>query len=78
MKDLIQTLLANQTLIDYYEEMIEETEEQDGKRAYKLLLQTRLSAQSSLIDSLIIHLNLEKADISNKERELSLELNKSN
>ena len=76
MKDLIQTLLANQTLIDYYEEMIEETEEQDGKRAYKLLLQTRLSAQSSLIDSLIIHLNLEKADISNKERELSLELNK--
>ena len=76
MKDLIQTLLANQTLLDYYEEMIEETEEQDGKRAYKLLLQTRLSAQSSLIDSLIIHLNLEKADISNKERELSLELNK--
>jgi len=78
MKDLIQTLLANQTLIDYYEEMIEETEEQDGKRAYKLLLQTRLSAQSSLIDSLIIHLNLERSDISNKERELSLELNKSN
>ena len=76
MEDLIQTLLANQNLIDYYEERIEETEEQDGKRAYKLLLQTRLSAQSSLIDSLIIHLNLEKADISNKERELSLELNK--
>jgi len=75
MKQLIITLNALDDLIEAFRKGIEECEEPDGKRAYRLLLKSRLSEKSSLLDSIIQMANLEKADISNEERELSLILN---
>lgn len=76
MKQLIITLNALDDLIEVYRNKIEECDEPDGKRAYRLLLKSRLSERNSLLDSIIQMSNLEKADISNEERELSLILNK--
>ena len=76
MKQLIRTLNGLDDLIKVYRKKIEECDEPDGKRAYRLLLKSTLSEKSSLLDSIIKMANLEKADISNEERELSLILNK--
>lgn len=76
MKQLIITLNEIDDLIKVYRKGIEECEEPDGKRAYRLLLKSELSKRSSLLDSIIQKANLEKVDTSYEERKLSLILNK--
>lgn len=76
MKDLVSTLLTSQEIIDLYQKRIEKADSPGRKMAIMLLLKYRLSAHSRIIDSLIIKLNLDKAGVSEMERELSLILNK--
>lgn len=76
MKDLVSTLLTSQEIIDLYQERIEKEDNPEQKKVYMRLLKNRLSSHSSIIDSLIIHLSLEKVDVSEMERELTLQLNK--
>lgn len=76
VKNLLSELSASQNIIDSYLERIEKEDKHGRKKAIMLLLKYRLSAHSRIIDSLIIKLNLEKADVSEMERELSLILNK--
>lgn len=76
MKDLVYTLSTSQNIIDYYQEKIEKEKNPEQKKVFMRDLKNRLSSHSSIIDSLIIQLNLAKADVSEMERELSLILNK--
>jgi len=75
MEQLMLKLNEVDDLIKVYRKRIEECDEPDGKRAYRLLLKSKLSEKSSLLDSIIQKANLEKADTSYEERELSLILN---
>lgn len=76
MKDLLSTLLTNKNIINLYQERIEKEDNPEQKKVYMRLLKNRLSSHSSIIDSLIIQLNLDKADVSEMERVLTLQLNK--
>lgn len=63
MKDLLYELLASQSLIYLYRERIDKEDNPGRKMAIMLLLKARLSAHIRIIDSLMIQLNLEKADV---------------
>lgn len=76
MKDLVSTLLTSQEIIDLYQKKIEKEDNPEKKKVFMRYLKHTLSGHSSVIDSLIIQLNLAKADVSEMERELSLILNK--
>lgn len=76
MKDLVSTLLTSQEIIDLYQKRIEKEDNPEKKKVLMRELKHVLSNHSRVIDSLMIQLNLDKADVSEVERELSLILNK--
>lgn len=76
MKDLLSTLLTNQEIIDLYQKRIEKEDNPEKKKVLMRELKHVLSNHSRVIDSLMIQLNLEKADVSEMERESTLQLNK--